>query len=142
MSLVVEKNAHALLVAYHREGDREARERVLVDLMPLVRSLAARYAGRGEPLEDLVQVGSVGLINAIERFDVDRGVEFTTFAVPTILGEIRRHFRDRTWAMTIPRRLKELNVKLTRVLDELTGELGRSPRWRSSRRLSGSRRRT
>ena len=95
--------------------------------MPLVRSLATRYAGRGEPLEDLVQVGAVGLINAVERFDVDRGVEFTTFAVPTVLGEIRRHFRDRTWAMNVPRRLKELSVKLSRVLDELTGELGRAP---------------
>jgi RNA polymerase sigma-B factor len=127
MSLVVERNAQALLVAYHREGDAEARERLLEDMLPLVRSLAARYAGRGEPLEDLVQVGAVGLINAIDRFDVDRGVEFTTFAVPTILGEIRRHFRDKTWAMTIPRRVKELSVQLSRVLDQLTGQLGRSP---------------
>ena len=127
MSLVVDRDLQALLVAYHRDGDREARDRLLTDLMPLVRSLASRYAGRGEPLEDLVQVGAVGLINAIDRFDVDRGVEFTTFAVPTILGEIRRHFRDKTWAMSVPRRLKELGVQLSRVLDELTGELGRAP---------------
>ncbi len=95
--------------------------------MPLVRALASRYAGRGEPLEDLVQVGSVGLIKAVDRFDVDRGVEFSSYAVPTIVGEIRRHFRDRAWAMHVPRRLKELSVRLSRVLDELTTELGRSP---------------
>jgi RNA polymerase sigma-B factor len=127
MSLVVDRNVQALLVAYHRDGDAAARERLLEEMLPLVRSLASRYAGRGEPLDDLVQVGAVGLINAIDRFDVERGVEFTTFAVPTILGEIRRHFRDKTWAMTIPRRIKELSVQLSRVLDELTGQLGRSP---------------
>jgi RNA polymerase sigma-B factor len=92
-----------------------------------VRSLAARYAGRGEQLEDLVQVGAIGLIKAIDRFDTDRGVELTTYAVPTIVGEIRRHFRDKAWAVHVPRRLKELNVRLSRILDELTTELGRSP---------------
>ena len=95
--------------------------------MPLVRALAARYAGRGEALEDLVQVGSVGLIKALDRFDVDRGVEFSSYAVPTIVGEIRRHFRDKAWAMHVPRRIKELSVRLARVLDELTTRLGRSP---------------
>src|SRR5262245_38089571 len=73
-----------LLVAYHRDGDRAARQQVLVELMPLVRSLAARYAGRGEPLDDLVQVGAVGLIKAVDRFDMSRGVEFTSYGVPTI----------------------------------------------------------
>jgi RNA polymerase sigma-B factor len=116
-----------LLLAYHRNGDRAAREQVLVELMPLVRSLAARYAGRGEPLDDLVQVGAVGLIKAVDRFDVTRGVEFTSYGVPTIVGEIRRHFRDRAWAMHVPRRIKELSVRLSRVLDELTTTLGRSP---------------
>jgi len=116
-----------LLLAYHRDGDRAAREQVLVELMPLVRSLAARYAGRGEPLDDLVQVGAVGLIKAVDRFDVTRGVEFTSYGVPTIVGEIRRHFRDRAWAMHVPRRIKELSVRLSRVLDELTTTLGRSP---------------
>ncbi|HZN22267.1 MAG TPA: SigB/SigF/SigG family RNA polymerase sigma factor [Gaiellaceae bacterium] len=123
----MERGVDALLVAYHREGDRDARERALVELMPLVRALASRYAGRGEPLEDLVQVGALGLVKAVDRFDVDRGVEFSSYAVPTIVGEIRRHFRDKAWAMHVPRRVKELSVRLSRVLDELTTDLGRSP---------------
>jgi RNA polymerase sigma-B factor len=126
-TLAMDTNVDALLVAYHRKGDLEARERALVELMPLVRALATRYAGRGEPLEDLVQVGSIGLIKAVDRFDVDRGVDFASYAVPTIVGEIRRHFRDKAWAMHVPRRLKELSVRLSRVLDQLTTELGRSP---------------
>ena len=120
-------NVQALLVAYHRDGDEQAREQVLVELMPLVRALASRYAGRGEALEDLVQVGSIGLIKAVDRFDIDRGVDISSYAVPTIVGEIRRHFRDKAWAMHVPRRLKELSVRLSRVLDDLTTELGRSP---------------
>jgi len=127
MSLVMDRNVDALLLAYHRDGDDGARDEVLVELMPLVRALAARYAGRGEPLEDLVQVGALGLIKAVDRFDVDRGVEFSSYAVPTVVGEIRRHFRDKAWAMHVPRRLKELSVRLSRVLDDLTTELGRSP---------------
>ncbi|HSF61157.1 MAG TPA: SigB/SigF/SigG family RNA polymerase sigma factor [Gaiellaceae bacterium] len=123
----MDRRADELLITYHRKGDRVAREQALVELMPLVRALAARYAGRGEPLEDLVQVGSVGLIKAVDRFDVDRGVDFASYAVPTIVGEIRRHFRDKSWAMHVPRRLKELSVRLSRILDELTTELGRSP---------------
>jgi RNA polymerase sigma-B factor len=127
MSQVMDRRADELLITYHRHGDPVAREQALVELMPLVRALAARYAGRGEPLEDLVQVGSVGLIKAVDRFDVDRGVDFASYAVPTIVGEIRRHFRDKSWAMHVPRRLKELSVRLSRILDELTTELGRSP---------------
>jgi RNA polymerase sigma-B factor len=127
MTDLMERQVDALLRSYHRDGDREARDQALVELMPLVRALASRYAGRGEPLEDLVQVGSLGLIKAVDRFDVDRGVEFSSYAVPTIVGEIRRHFRDKAWAMHVPRRLKELSVRLSRVLDELTTELGRSP---------------
>ena len=123
----MDTDVDALLVAFHREGDLGARDRALVELMPLVRALALRYAGRGEPLEDLVQVGSVGLIKAVDRFDVDRGVDFASYAVPTIVGEIRRHFRDKAWAMHVPRRLKELSLRLSRVLDQLTNELGRSP---------------
>ena len=127
MGIVMERSVDALLLAYHRDGDRDARERALVELMPLVRALASRYAGRGEPLEDLVQVGALGLVKAVDRFDVDRGVEFSSYAVPTIVGEIRRHFRDKAWAMHVPRRIKELSVRLSRVLDELTTTLGRSP---------------
>jgi RNA polymerase sigma-B factor len=123
----MDSNVHALLVAFHKEGDERARDQALVELMPLVRALAMRYAGRGEPLEDLVQVGSIGLIKAVDRFDVERGVDFTSYAVPTIVGEIRRHFRDKAWAMHVPRRLKELSLRLSRVLDQLTTELGRSP---------------
>ena len=95
--------------------------------MPLVRSLAARYAGRGEPVEDLVQVGAIGLIKAVDRFELDRGVELSTYAVPTIVGEIRRHFRDRGWAVHVPRQLKELSLRVSRELDRLTADLGRSP---------------
>jgi RNA polymerase sigma-B factor len=127
MTALMENDVDSLLLAFHRDGDSEARERALVELMPLVRALASRYAGRGEPLEDLVQVGAVGLIKAVDRFDVDRGVEFSSYAVPTIVGEIRRHFRDKAWAMHVPRRLKELSVRVSRLLDELTTELGRSP---------------
>jgi len=123
----MDKDVHALLVAYHRDGNEAARDQALVELMPLVRALALRYAGRGEPLEDLVQVGSIGLIKAVDRFDIDRGVDFPSYAVPTIVGEIRRHFRDKAWAMHVPRRLKELSLRLSRVLDQLTTELGRSP---------------
>ena len=95
--------------------------------MPLVRKIASRYAGRGEPMEDLVQVGSIGLVLAIERFDIERGVKFTTYAVPTIVGEIQRHFRDRAWAVHVPRRMKELSLKLARTIEVATGDLGRAP---------------
>ena len=116
----------ALIEAY-RAGDESARDQLVDRYMPLVRSLAARYAGRGEPQEDLVQVGSIGLLLSIERFDTERGVQFTTYAVPTIVGEIQRHFRDRAWALHVPRRMKELSVRLTRAVEALTAEHGRSP---------------
>ena len=95
--------------------------------MSLVRSLARRYAYRGEQLEDLVQIGAIGLIKAIDRFDVNRGVELTTYATPNIIGEIKRHFRDRGWSVRVPRGLQELNVQLSRLIEELTVQLGRSP---------------
>jgi RNA polymerase sigma-B factor len=116
----------ALIEAY-RAGDEKAREALVERYMPLVRSLASRYAGRGEPQEDLVQVGSIGLLLAIQRFDTERQVQFTTYAVPTIVGEIQRHFRDRAWALHVPRRLKELSVRLTRTIEVMTAELGRAP---------------
>src|SRR5437868_14109177 len=95
--------------------------------MSLYRSLSRRYSYRGEQLDDLVQIGSIGLIKAIDRFDVDRGVELTTYATPNIIGEIKRHFRDRGWSVRVPRGLQELNIQLSRLLEELTVQLSRSP---------------
>ncbi len=100
----------------------------LVELhLPLVRYLARRYAGRGEPMDDLVQVASLGLLKAIDRFEIERGLEFSTYASPTVLGEIRRHFRDRTWAVHVTRGLQELTSEVGAVVGELTQELGRAP---------------
>jgi len=127
MSLAPTMSQRELLVAYREGGEIQARDRLVEDMMPLVRSLAGRYANRGEPFEDLVQVGAIGLVKALDRFDLDRGVEISTYAVPTIVGEIRRHFRDRAWSVHVPRRLKELSLRLSRTLDELTADLGRSP---------------
>ncbi len=106
--------------------------------LPLVRAIARRYAGRGEALDDLIQVGSIGLIKAIDRFDISRGVELQTYAVPTIVGEIKRHFRDRGWAVHVPRRLKELNLKLSSLIEELSGQLGRSPTISELAQASGA----
>jgi RNA polymerase sigma-B factor len=103
-----------LLRRYHEEGDLQAREQLIEQYMSLVRSLARRYSYRGEQLEDLVQIGAIGLIKAIDRFDIDRGVELTTYATPNIIGEIKRHFRDKGWAVRVPRGLQELNVQLSR----------------------------
>jgi RNA polymerase sigma-B factor len=116
-----------LLWRYHREGDQEARRILIERMMPLVRTLARRYVNRGESYEDLVQVGCIGLIKAVDRFDVDRDLRFSTFAVPTILGEIKRHFRDRAWAVRVSRGIQELNAKVGREADRLSGLLGRSP---------------
>lgn len=116
-----------LLYRYHRDGDLDARDQLITLYLPLVRSLARRYAYRGEQLEDLVQVGCIGLIKAIDRFDIERGVELTTYATPNIIGEIKRHFRDKGWAVRVPRGLQELNVRLSKLIEELTVQLERSP---------------
>ena len=116
-----------LLRRYHEEGDLQAREKLIEQYMSLVRSLARRYAYRGEPLEDLVQIGAIGLIKAIDRFDLERGVELTTYATPNIIGEIKRHFRDKGWSVRVPRGLQELNVQLSRLMEQLTVQLSRSP---------------
>lgn len=116
-----------LLRRYHELGDHDARRALVERMLPLVRHLAHRYANRGEPLDDLIQVGCVGLLKAIDRFDLDRGVKLSTFAAPNIAGEIKRHFRDRGWAIRVPRDVQELNAKLTGVVDALTVSLGRSP---------------
>ena len=117
----------ALLRAWREHGDAYARDQLIADFMPLVRSLARRYAGRGEQLEDLVQVASVGLVKAVDRFDLERDVELVAYVFPTVVGELRRHFRDRVWAVSVPRRLKELHQLVARLLGELTATLGRSP---------------
>jgi RNA polymerase sigma-B factor len=103
------------------------RDELVVAHLNLVRFLAVKFANRGEPLDDLVQVGTVGLLKAIDRFELDRGVEFTTYATPTIVGEIKRYFRDKGWAVKVPRRLQELNLAVNRASDKLAIELGRSP---------------
>ncbi|MGL6279102.1 MAG: SigB/SigF/SigG family RNA polymerase sigma factor [Gaiella sp.] len=110
-----------------RDGDERARELVVEHHLSLVRALASRYAGRGESLDDLIQVGAIGLVLAVSRFDPERGVPFRSYAIPTIVGEIRRHFRDRAWALHVPRRLKELSLRISKTVGQLTAELGRSP---------------
>ena len=116
-----------LLRRYHEDGDLQAREQLIEQYMSLVRSLARRYSYRGEQLEDLVQIGAIGLIKAIDRFDLERGVELTTYATPNIIGEIKRHFRDKGWSVRVPRGLQELNVQLSRLMEQLTVQFGRSP---------------
>lgn len=109
-------------------ADRETARDGLVHLhLPLVEHCARRFRNRGEPYEDLVQVGTIGLIKAIDRFDLERGVEFSTYATPTILGEIKRYFRDKGWAIRVPRRLQELRMQISAATGELTQSLGRSP---------------
>jgi RNA polymerase sigma-B factor len=127
-----------LLRKYHEEGDLHAREKLIEQYMSLVRSLARRYSYRGEQLEDLVQIGAIGLIKAIDRFDLERGVELTTYATPNIIGEIKRHFRDKGWSVRVPRGLQELNVQLSRLMEQLTVQLGRSPTIAELAKASGS----
>ena len=122
-----EKLDQFLLRRYHLHGDRRARDQLITMYLPLVRSLARRYSSRGEHFDDLVQVGSIGLIKAIDRFDLTRGVELTTYATPNIIGEIKRYFRDKGWSVRVPRGLQELNIRLNKVIDELVPKLQRSP---------------
>jgi RNA polymerase sigma-B factor len=121
------ENDKVLLRRYHEQGDLQAREQLIEQYMSLVRSLARRYSYRGEQLDDLVQIGAIGLIKAIDRFDLSRGVELTTYATPNIIGEIKRHFRDRGWSVRVPRGLQELNVQLSKLVEQLTVQLSRSP---------------
>jgi RNA polymerase sigma-B factor len=114
-------------VRYHKHGDQGARERVIQEQLPLAEFLARKFSGRGEPVDDLVQVASVGLIKAVDRFDVDRQIEFSTYATPNILGEIKRYFRDKGWAMRVPRGLQELRQSAKEVIRDETVKTGRSP---------------
>ena len=119
------ETVRALLREYHEGGNPRARERVIQQYMPLVQSLARRHSRRGEQYEDLVQVGSIGLIKAVDRFDPERGVEFGAFAIPNIAGEIKRYIRDRAWPIKIPRRLQELHPGLCSCSAELSAQLER-----------------
>src|SRR5665648_649794 len=116
-----------LLRRVHEDGDPAAREELIIRYLPLVRSLARRFASRGQAVEDLVQVGSIGLIKAIDRFDIERGVALSTYATPNIIGEIKRYFRDKGWAVKVPRGLLELNMRLEHVMGDLAGSHHRAP---------------
>lgn len=112
---------------FKEEGDMDAREKLVMSHLNLVRFIANKFKNRGEPIDDLIQVGYLGLLKAIDRFDPSRGLEFTTFATPTIMGEIKRHFRDKGWSVRVPRRLQELSAKVNQTTDTLTSQLQRSP---------------
>jgi RNA polymerase sigma-B factor len=123
----VRETERQLLVRYHAEGDLAAREELCERFLPLARDLALRYTYTDEPLEDLVQVASLGLIKAIDRFEPGRGTKFTSYAAPTILGELKRHFRDKGWALHVPRDLQERALAVSRERETLSKRLGRSP---------------
>jgi RNA polymerase sigma-B factor len=112
---------------FRKSQDGEVREELIEAHLGLVEYLSRRFAGRGEPLEDLIQVATIGLIKAVDRFDPGREVEFSTYATPTIVGELKRHFRDKGWAVRVPRRVQELHLRLGSVVSVLSQELGRSP---------------
>jgi RNA polymerase sigma-B factor len=116
-----------LFIRHQRHNDAAAREALVERFLPLARQLARRYQRADEPIEDLVQVASLGLIKAIDRFDPEREIAFSSYAVPTILGELKRHFRDKTWAVRVPRDLQELSLKVDRTVAELSREGHRAP---------------
>jgi RNA polymerase sigma-B factor len=114
-------------VEFAASRDEHLRDQLVTEHIGLARRLAHRFANRGEPYDDLVQVGSIALIKAVDRFDPDRGVEFTTYATGTVIGELKRHFRDKGWAVRAPRRIQELYLELGHTIDHLSQELGRPP---------------
>src|SRR6185503_9240662 len=115
------------LEEYARTGDKELRDEIVGSQVSLAEYLARRFKNRGEPIEDLIQVALLGLLKAVERFDPSRGLESSTFATPTIVGELKRHFRDKGWAVRVPRRVQELHLRLSQVIAGLGQDLGRSP---------------
>ena len=137
MNATLERPTSRRMTPQKRPLDESERERLILDHMPLVKALARRYANRGEPLDDLVQVGTIGLIKAIDRFDPTRGSSLASFAAPTILGEIRRHFRDRTWMVHVPRGVQDAHGVVNRTIDFLTSEFSRSPSVREVAEESG-----
>ena len=112
---------------YHEDNDESAREEIIEEYSSLVRFLAMRFNHRGESLDDLIQVGTIGLLKAVDRFEVERDLAFSTFATPTILGELKRNFRDKGWALKVPRRMQELSAKVNKATDELTVKLRHAP---------------
>ncbi len=112
---------------FGRLPDPRARDELAALYQPLAEYLARRFYGRGEPLEDLIQVASIGLLKAIDRFDTERGVKFSTYATATVVGELKRHFRDKGWALRVPRRLQESGMKVGRAVTEMYQDLGRAP---------------
>jgi RNA polymerase sigma-B factor len=116
-----------LFSRYHETGDSRARDELVARFMPLARRLASRYQRAEEPFEDLVQVAALGLVKAVDRYDPARGTAFSSFAVPTITGELRRYFRDHTWAIHVPRELQERTLEVQRARERLWSKLGRSP---------------
>lgn len=122
-----DSETEVLFQDYIKTRNRKIRDQLVIMHQNLVRFLAGKFANRGEPLEDLIQVGVIGLINAIDRFDPERGTKFSTYATPTIVGEIRRHFRDKAWSLKVPRRLQELNLAANKASEELSQRLGRPP---------------
>src|SRR6185295_20263271 len=124
------ENERQLLIRYHRDGDLNAREELVERFMPLARDLALRYTYTDEPFDDLLQVASLGLIKAIDRFDPGRGTKFTSYAAPTMLGELKRHFRDKGWSLHVPRELQERTLAVGHATERLSTELGRSPKVR------------
>ncbi len=119
-----------LLLRYHHDGDVAAREELVERFLPLARDLALRYSYTDEPFDDLLQVACLGLIKAIDRFEPDRGTKFTSYAAPTILGELKRHFRDKGWSLHVPRDLQERTLAVSRETEALSKTLGRSPKVR------------
>ena len=119
-----------LLMRYHRWRDPAAREELVERFLPLARNLALRYTYKDEPFDDLLQVASLSLVKAIDRFDPDRGARFTTYATPTILGELNHHFRDKGWALHVPRDLQARTLDVSRETEALSKRLGRSPKPR------------
>lgn len=117
----------AKFVTFAQTGDVALRDELVAAHLGLAEYLARRFANRGEPLDDLVQVAALGLLKAVDRFDPERGLEFSTYATPTIVGELKRHFRDKGWAVRVPRRVQELHLRLGSVVSQLSQELGRSP---------------
>ena len=122
---------------FRRLPDPQAREQLTEVYQPLAEYLARRFYGRGEAVEDLIQVASIGLLKAIDRFDLSRGVKFSTYATATIVGELKRHFRDKGWALRVPRRLQEAGMKVGRSVTELYQDLGRAPTIREIGQRTG-----